>query len=338
MRTMGFTAIWQVNRISEYHWIKFVFGDLISEEIFDGKHEVVTDHCFVVDQYLHAKPAAYYRSFQGKEAFLIHLSDETYEGGYEHYQHFRGVFRNYWSAVFHPDHVMTFPLGFTHLPLNPDNLPKAQERNYVWSFLGQANKASRPEMLQAFRPVGPQFTYITDGQDQQQAPLSREEYQRVLLQSVFVPCPMGNVNLECWRIYEALECGAIPIVERRATLDYFGNLLGPNPLPAFRKWSEARDFVQKMTTDPGRLEDFRTQCVAWWEQYKLDLKGRVRDFTQKPQTASPKSVVSGVYRIPGWHGLELLRHHSLGAMQKRISLQAHRLFVQRRLRVTAGRG
>ncbi len=334
---MAFTAIWQIERIKELEWIQFVFGDLIAENVYDGKHEIVRDHCLVIDQYLHARPAAYYRSFQGKNAFLVHLSDETYEGGYEYYRCFRGVFRNYWSSVFDPAYVMTFPLGFTQTPLPPGNLPKAHERKYLWSFLGEANKASRPEMLSAMHSIRPQFVYVTDDRGKPQIPLSRSEYQDVLLQSVFVPSPMGNVNLECWRIYEALESGAVPILERRVGLNYFDHLFGPNPLPTFRRWSEARRFVAEIASDTVRMEDFRMGCYAWWQEYKKALKSRIAEFAERESATAPHHAVSTIARVPGWHVFELLRHHSLGAIQKRISLQARRLVLDRKLRVTAGR-
>lgn len=60
------------------------------------------------------------------------------------------------------------------------------------------------------------------------------EQQRAMLDSIFSPCPQGNVLLETPRVYEALQCGSIPIVERRLTLDYYKQLLGPHPLPTVR--------------------------------------------------------------------------------------------------------
>jgi hypothetical protein len=333
----SFPAIWQVKAAAEYDWIRSVFGDLISHDVYDGQHKVVRDNCFVIDNYLHTRPVDYYRSFSGKNAFLIHLSDETYEGGYNVYQYFRGVFRNYWSSIFHPARVLTLPLGYTRLPLSTVELLTAEKRKYTWSFLGGASKASRPDMLRALRSITPQFVYVTDDSCHPRSKLSRAEYQELLLQSVFVPCPMGNVNLECWRIYEALECGALPILERRATLDYFGDMLGRQPLPSFRRWEDARIFIEQIACDPLRLEDLRTRCLAWWNQCKAVQYERIRKFiADSPEHASVPSV-SWRYQLPGWQGVELLRHHSLGAMRRRVSLQAHRLIHQRRLRFTKGR-
>ena len=39
--------------------------------------------------------------------------------------------------------------------------------------------------------------------------LSRERYVEVMTHSAFAPAPMGNVVIETWRFWEALEYGAM---------------------------------------------------------------------------------------------------------------------------------
>jgi hypothetical protein len=95
MDEKGIPAIWQVENLVEYRWVRDVFGNLISDDVYDGQHKIVLNDCFLIDNYLYSRSADYYQRFKGKNVFLIHLSDETYEGGYEFYSIFRGVFRNY---------------------------------------------------------------------------------------------------------------------------------------------------------------------------------------------------------------------------------------------------
>ena len=36
-----------------------------------------------MDAFIHCHDPAYYAQFRGRNAFLVHFLDETYEGGYE---------------------------------------------------------------------------------------------------------------------------------------------------------------------------------------------------------------------------------------------------------------
>ena len=189
-------------------------------------------------------------------------------------------------------------------------------------------------MIRAMSGLGPSFQHITDGGNAV-APLDRDGYQQVLRNSIFVPSPMGNVNLDCFRLYEALELGAIPILEKRLSLDYFRLLFGSHPLPTFRSWSEAAVFVSDLSIRPVAIDDLQGQCIEWWLACKQALRNRIREFLIRSVTAEGPSV-SRRYSFPGWQPVELLRHHSLPAFSRRIVLQVDRLRTNGKLRETQG--
>jgi len=264
------------------------------------------------------------------------MSDETYEGGYQNYTNFRGVFRNYWSGIFNSRRVFHVPLGYTaNLSRNPD-MVRAEHRPYLWSFMGAAQAGSRLEMLRALRAVEPNFTHITDGHNPAR-PLSREEYSRVVGNSAFVPCPMGNVNLESFRIYESLEYGSIPLLEKRVTLDYFAQLLGEHPIPTFSSWVQAASFISRLRADGEGLQRLQSACTQWWAFFKTQIQSRIREFISATRGATDEPFVSGRYSIPGWQPIELLRHHSVAAARRRFSRQVRRLTSGQKLRKTEGR-
>jgi hypothetical protein len=320
------TAIWQSEALREREWLTQIFGTLIGEHITDGSNSVVMDNCLLIDQFIHSKRNGYYREFRTRSnAFFLHLSDEQFHGGYETYSNFTGVFRNYWSAVFDPASVMVLPLGYSNGISRRTRLKPAIERRYLWSFAGETARASRPEMVAALNGVSPHFCRATDAK--RTTALTSEEYQSLLENTVFAPCPMGRLNLECFRLYEALECGAIPIVERRPTLDYFTRLLGPNPIMQVRSWEDARYKIRSLAADPPRLNQLQQLISGWWDLHKQNVKNDVSRFVASRVNgkSSNARAVKWAYNLPFWQVVELARHHSGPAMMRRFSIQATRL-------------
>jgi hypothetical protein len=180
-------------------------------------------------------------------------------------------------------------------------------------------------MVAALNGVSPHFCCATDAK--RTTALTSEEYQSLLENTVFAPCPMGRLNLECFRLYEALECGAIPIVERRPTLDYFTRLLGPNPIIQVRSWEDARDKIRSLAADPPRLNQLQQLISGWWDLHKLSVKNRISRFvtSRVNGTSSNVRAVKWAYNLPFWQMIELARHHSGPAMMRRFSIQATRL-------------
>lgn len=342
----SYTAIWQAKNPHEREWIEEVMGLYIREHVTDGQHKLVLDNSILFDAFVHCFDPDYYAQFQGKNAFLVHFLDENYEGSYELYQNFRGVLRCHWSDVFNEKYVLKMPLGYSNgWGRSGRSITKATSRRYIWSFIGQAGKSSRPDMANMLSKIEPHFMFSTDdvpglgfmraleGRPRRIPPSQASE---ILLNSAFSPCPMGNVNLECFRVYESLECGAIPIVEKRLTLDYFHKLLGDHPLPTVRSWNEAARFIKKLLHNPDDIDRLQADCILWWDEYKLsfsDKFGRFLADRSADATVASRPIVSQLQTLPGWNIVELLRHHDTRAFLRRIHRQADRLIRQRKLRV-----
>ena len=327
---MKLTVIYQNDRLQEREWIPDIFQCVASEYVIDKEHRVVLDNSLLVDSFLLRRPRDYYAAFRGKNAWLFHISDEAYDGGYSIYENFRGVFRNHWAGIFNPRRVLQLPLGYAPgLPLN-QTMAGASRRSYLWSFLGQGSKGSRPEMIRAFLPLAPGFAVITDRNNAQSA--GKQEYYRILQDSVFVPCPMGNVNLECLRTYEALECGAIPILERRLGFDYHSRLLGEHPLPTFSAWDRAARFVAAIRGDPTAIDKLQAECTGWWAGKKKQLREQIAGFVATAPGDEAGPYCSWQYSLPGWQAAELLRHHTVPAIARRVSRQLQLIFTKGKLR------
>jgi hypothetical protein len=331
------TLLWQDIQSWHHEWILEVLSPLIDNEIFDGRHEIVLDNCIVVDANTHLVDPAYFTGFRGRNAFLFREPDEYYRDvSTGVYANFCGVFRMHYSSAFRAERVMQIPVGYPRGEFRRGTPKLASQREHAWVMLGQMNKSTRPEALNALLSVHPNCWHASDGWrpgtrvsltgELQNAPTNN--YIDLLSNSAFCPSPMGNVSQETGRPYAALESGAIPILERKPLMDVHRRLLGKHPLPTFSNWNTAATFVQEMWVDKRALDQLQKECLLWWDEYKVDLSQRVTQFVGRLWQSHPRSIadfISGYARVPGWPMLELLRHHSLPAIQRRLKRQSLRL-------------
>jgi hypothetical protein len=333
-----YTGIWQAQNPHERDWIEDIFRPFISNYVTDGKHELVMDNAILLDAFCYAQDKKYYERFRGKNAFLVQFLDENYEGSYEIYENFRGVLRCHWSDAFNPERVIALPLGYSvGVERGREVIVPASKRRYVWSFLGQVNKSSRPDMAHALAKIAPNFLFATDNvpgfvfynkADGKKRLFSGKEYYEFIFDSTFSPCPMGNTNLECFRVYESLECGAIPIVEKRLTLDYFREVLGDHPMPTVRSWREAHGLITELLQTPAQMDVLQQNCMNWWKVFKHDYTLRVGEFLERRSHADPGAdvpVMLPKYNQPAWRVREMLRHHDMRAFVRRVQKQVTRL-------------
>ena len=135
--------------------------------------------------------------------------------------------------------------------------------------------------------------------------------------------------LESFRVYESLEMGCIPIVERRRWMPYFDNLIPGHPLPTFSSWRGARQFVEAVSKDKSTLTAYQQSIATWWQTYKLELRDEVASFVS--------SGLEGVFRSSlrhwqcrkgvnhqVWRAVELLKHASHASLQERIGITTRR--------------
>jgi len=269
------TLIWQVDpsKLWEGEWVRTLFSKCAQTEVIDTKREAMAPRMVVVDNGLSDAKVAYYRrAFEsGCRIALVHLSDESFADDTSSYRYCETVVRNYRSEVMAGDaRVQFFPLGYKAGFARDGGAPRpVAGRRYLWSFAGDAKKSTRREMLAAMNTLPRGFAHLTEGFGSADS-LSTGAYRALLDDTVLVPCPGGWSNLETFRVYEALEAGCIPIVERRIAFDYYNDLLGAHPLPTVSDWTEVREFVSSKTLED--LECLRRSCELWWQAFKRRLR------------------------------------------------------------------
>lgn len=144
------------------------------------------------------------------------------------------------------------------------------DKDLDWFFAGQMSHARRHRMGEAFSgmPNGKLIPTAGFGQG-----LEHEEYYRYMARARVVPCPSGPATADSYRVAEALEAKAVPLLDA-CSLDgekgYWDRVFGPDhPFIVVDDWMEVR---QKL---PGLLEDWeRIQRLTgyWWLAYKLKFR------------------------------------------------------------------
>jgi hypothetical protein len=136
---------------------------------------------------------------------------------------------------------------------------------------------------------------------------------------------MGNVVAETWRLYEALEFGCIPIVEKRWFIDYYRGLFGADPFLRVGSWREAARLMRDLMAKPDELLRHQQTVVSWWAETKARTKRDLTAFMRGPSHAADLEAFSRRPRIrsPKLHEplrlIELLRHQSAGSLAQRLA-------------------
>ena len=74
-------------------------------------------------------------------------------------------------------------------------------------------------------------------------------------------------------MYEALECGSIPIVE--STYQYYDRLFPNNPFIKVNKWSDARPIIKGW--EKNQIKKKREECEIWWNEHKDKIQNFIKD-------------------------------------------------------------
>jgi hypothetical protein len=312
------------HRLDESDWFTFLLSDVVDEVVYDLDY-TLTDgpaiHVFSGNVVPLRGRTAFFEKCRANsdDLTLLHASDEWYSGGYSEYRHFDRVIRNHRTWLARWPGIFTIPVGYPNRLSGPDRPTPANERKYLWSFKGEI-KASRVQMVEALKGVEPAFIRDSHGPW-----LTFDEYRGLLLDSVFVPCPMGNVVAETWRLYEGLEFGCIPIVEKRWAIDYYRGLFGADPFLRVGSWREAGRLMRDLAAKPDELLRLQQTTVSWWADAKARLKRDLTAFMRGPSHAADLQAFSQRprNRLPKLHEplrlIELLRHQSAGSLAQRLA-------------------
>lgn len=159
------------------------------------------------------------------------------------------------------------PWGWT--PRGEIGVPASSERLFDWSFAGQNSHVRRHQCIEALRKIPHGLLGETDGFSQG---LSRNVYWELLHSTRMVPCPSGPITVDSFRAAEALEAGAIPILDCVSPAGhyraYWTRVFGPNfPMPVIESWDTLPAVIEMWLDDWHGRADI---VGAWWKSKKAE--------------------------------------------------------------------
>lgn len=224
----------------------------------------------------------------GKKVILYHMGDELAEKNIASYKEFDLVIRNYYfNDLFTPlaGNLIWAPNGYKSGigPRQASHLKPANQRNNLASFLGwlsneRSYRNERAEFSQAAKASKNLNLLSSSGFSNG---YNTSLYAATMEDSIFAPCPAGN-SPETIRLYDALECGCIPIILRH---DFISSplalgSLGQPPFQFLNAWNELPEFLDAMSrqlqTNPASIHLMQSECIRWWEQFKTSLQDKIK--------------------------------------------------------------
>jgi len=255
-------------------WVDEILNKIEFKTIYDIKNLEKNDVLIIVDSSLERKNDFYNKlNLTCSKILLIHLGDEA--GSHdlsEVYSKCFYVLRTFCSnKYFKSNHVKCIPIGYK----SGISDAKKKDRKFKWTFTGTPHKSSRHDLLFQLSDIKPFFCHKTEKFDKKI--ISVEDMSDIFSSTQFIPCPNGFYHPETYRLYEALQCGCIPIVE--SAYNYYDRLFPENPFIKINKWSEAKPIVNGWSEI--QIQKKQNECMNWWRNYKIDLQNIVKHKIEK---------------------------------------------------------
>jgi hypothetical protein len=144
-----------------------------------------------------------------------------------------------------------------------------RQRSLDWFFSGQVTHLRRIQCIEGMENcIGNGVVVSTRGFSQG---MPRDIYLQLLESAKLAPCPSGPITVDSFRVCEALEMGAVPIVPLyspvRADPLYWEVAFGERcPLPTIEDWANLPALMDEWL---GDWEPRAAKIFAWWANRRM---------------------------------------------------------------------
>jgi GR25 family glycosyltransferase involved in LPS biosynthesis len=257
----------------EIKWIEEIFSTSLKFKPLLELSTLVPNNSWFIVQRPHLDTLTKYFSFLKDNNInfnVLHLSDEFGVDCIDFYTYSNctAVIRNYIrDDIPKLQNIITVPLGFHH---KGESSKTFYDRSIIWSFHG-TNWFNRKELLEPLNSIVPHHCHFTDYWNDPKQSLENNYLGR-LNNSKFCPILRGN-NIETFRLYEALESGAIPIYVRTDGDTDFWNLISKKlNLIEIVSWNDAIKLIKQLLNEPETAEQYRLKLYKSWNNWKKIIK------------------------------------------------------------------
>jgi len=250
--------------------------DIIENNILVINHDLPFND--IINVVVHIKPTIiFYLSDEfGNESYMTLL--ETYT---------KLLFRQYNHKYNYSSINYQMPLGYSTYYLdNKQSLSIKQklitERIFNCSFIGTA-KSDRIHMSNLFKSTMEKTNIIftNNNWDINNLSCNPKECFNIYSNSIFVIIGRGNFSLDCFRIYEAIVAGAIPVIvgninEIQITFNYNNNI---PPFIYEDSWENAVIKCNSLLKEPEKLQQMQRDLLLWWNNTIAFMKQLINKVT-----------------------------------------------------------
>jgi hypothetical protein len=145
-----------------------------------------------------------------------------------------------------------------------------------WSFAGQITHKRREEFLKvAEKTNGIKLLLTTKGFAKG---VSQEAYYKIIAGTKVAPCPSGPITVDSFRVCEALQLGAVPILDcvspEGAYVEYWQRVFPHHPFEILTEWRMFPFQLDHILKNWNMV----SECVQqYWTKWKSDLKTALDD-------------------------------------------------------------
>lgn len=187
-----------------------------------------------------------------------------------------------WVQNPHPGrHDQYDKLGTTYPPQSQQILPKLKPSKKLNAyFSGQITHKRRQDMwdiITHYESEAGKCKFERTRGFTQGVP--HEQYYQDMVSARVVPCPSGAVIPDSFRLFEALECMAVPFADNKnsqgTVKDYWEWLFDSDvPFPRINEWDRFYGLMNE-TLDEWPENVF--EITAWWIKYKREFAYKVKE-------------------------------------------------------------
>ena len=253
----------------------------------DEKFDIFVYHCIHPERVAHFGTSAPFEEVKSavirhNPKIIIQLIDEYWFENNEIHNTLGNYCELFLRQHRHHSHIPTYtentlqiPLGYVNgfLKNKSKELKNVSDRKYVWSWVGNL-KSDRKEMITTLLDI-PNSIIHCDSM------VETFDMHKIYSDSIFVPCGRGNASLDCWRIYEALVSGAIPIISgSKSEIECTFAFTELPPWIFVENWGETIYICDYLLNNKSLLQSIQNSILLWWSRTIQNIQTEIKKALQ----------------------------------------------------------